>query len=314
MKISQLNPRYIKGLKALALGSLLATTPIKLAMREEPQVCDRFVKEVKHAKTIVVPDNYIHNGISIDWDMLGDISHGEAVSILLENGLPNVNILKRHVYAENENDKLGLIKNLNNLFDSMLEDIKQGKKYDAVNLSLGFSVSYEALSMETGLEITPEDVGYMTEYIKEALYKIPDDEFSIRAVPMKETIEAIKKMDELSKKGVKFYIAAGNSENRRFELFTLAENAIVVGALDKKGRKASYTADNSMINRLENGVVTSELTEDGYDLTGDGIMDFPDSRTTSWLKFWLPTMNIEGTSFATPRAIIKDFLNKTKKD
>ena len=310
--ISRINQsNYGKYLKLFAVAAALTTIPAKMLMRPDVQAEDRFVEQVgkKSPKTVVVADDFVNPEISIDWDFVGDVSHGEVVSTLLENGLPKVNILKRNLYQDGDSlDKLTVATNLNNLLDTIKQDIQFGKKIAAVNLSLGFAVPYQVLSAEARLgdEITPEEVVYMAPYIKENLYKKLGKGFIIQSIPMEKIVTAIKKMDELSKMGVKFYIAAGNSSNDTFSLLTLVDGAVVVGALNDKGKKADYSCDASVVNRWESGEIKPYITDDGYDLTGDSITDFPKTRTTSWLDFYLPYMNIKGTSFAAPRAIIKD--------
>ena len=311
MVVMRIFPATIKSRYLVIAGAVatIATVPLKELSRPDFQVKDSFTECVNNPKTIVVVDDFVHKDVTVDCDFIGDISHGEVSSFLLEQGLPNANILKRNIFPPRRRAKKApVLENLDTLCRSMLNDIREGKKFDAINLSLGFSIPYPVISREFGKQITPENIRYYAKDIKQYLKTNPDKEFSVIASYPKSILASVlDKLDTLSSKGVKIYHAGGNSSDSHVCFLSLVDDVFNVGALDKRGRQAIYSNKSSLVNRWENGVVKSEMKEEGYDITGDGKVDVPFKRATSWFKLQMPYMKLEGTSFAVPRAIIKDF-------
>ena len=124
--------------------------------------------------------------------------------------------------------------------------------------------------------------------------------------------EIIECMDKCSAKGIKVYIAAGNKSDNYFNLYTLADNAFVVGAINKYGSLQTFSARNSLVNRYARGVYRVKTVKDsnghviGFDINDDKKRDVSILKTTAKNK--IPSvLPIRGTSFATPNAIVCDF-------
>ena len=285
----------------------LSTMALKHSLKQDIKVVDRIVNKSelvqKNLKNIWIIDNFKYSAIDINKDLLADVSHGFVTSTIVEKGLPHANVFKKNIFQKHSHDSVA--KRLNLVLDSALKKIKQGEKIDAINLSIGFSVPYESLSSEFGKKLTPENIKNHSKEIKSLIKKRKS--FKIKTQPMKRLAKILDKMDTLSAKGVKIYIASGNSYDLKFNLLTLADDVVNVGALTKRGKKACYSDKNSLINRWEKGVVTPKRAGNGFDITGDGIADVKKDETTALFRINWPWLGFDGTSFAAPRAIVKDF-------
>ena len=114
-------------------------------------------------------------------------------------------------------------------------------------------------------------------------------------------------MDSLSARGTKVYVGAGNGGKEVFNVLSLIDNSITVGAVDSVGEKTYYTCDNSLVNRWEKGALPFKKTENGYQIKFDKSIKNIDKKNTT--SFWhhSPIRNLQGTSYACPRAIVADF-------
>lgn len=294
---------------ALATGFAtgLSTMVLKTGLRQEIKVVDRLVNKTevvqKNIKNIWVVDNFEYSGIDINGDLLADVSHGFVTSSIIEKGLPFANVFKKNIFQHSSNDSVA--KRLDFVLDSALKKIKKGEKIDAINLSIGFAIPYESFSYEMGERLTPENIESLSKQIKSIMKK--KKRFMIQTQPMKRLAKILDKMDSLSAKGVKIYVASGNSYDSKLNILTLADDVVNVGALTKKGEKAFYSDRNSLVNRWENGVVSPKTAGNGFDITGDGVADVKKKETTAIFPMNLPWLEFDGTSFASPRAIVKDF-------
>ncbi len=298
---------YRKITLATGFATGLSTMVLKTGLRQEIKVVDRLVNKTevvqKNIKNIWVVDNFEYSGVDINGDLLADVSHGFVTSSIIEKGLPFANVFKKNIFQNSSNDSVA--KRLDFVLDSALKKIKKGEKIDAINLSIGFDVPYESLSLEVGKKLTPENIKEHSKSIKSFMKRRRS--FKIKTRPMKRLAKVLDKMDSLSAKGVKIYVASGNSYDMKFNLLTLADDIVNVGALTKRGKKALYSDKNSLINRWEKGVVTPKRAGRGYDITDDGLVDVKKDETTALFRINWPWLGIDGTSFAAPRAIVKDF-------
>lgn len=291
---------------ATSLVTGLSATVLKTGMKQEIKVVDRLVNKSelvqKNVKNIWVIDNFQYPAVDVNGDLLADVSHGFVTSSIIEKGLPFANVFKKNIFQKASHDSVA--KRLDLVLDSALHKIKKGEKIDAINLSMGYSVPYESLSIEMGMKLTPENIKEHSKAVKSIMKKRRS--FRIKTEPMKRLAKVLDKMDSLSAKGVKIYIASGNSYDLKFNLLTLADDVVSVGALTKRGKKACYSDRNSIINRWEKGVVSPKRAGNGFDITGDGIADVKKNETTALFRINWPWLGFDGTSFASPRAIVKD--------
>lgn len=299
------------------LAGILSTGYLKTCKKQPIKITDQIVNTVSATKkpimNILVADDFKNSTIDIDGDFLSDVSHGFVTSSLIEQGLPNANVIKKNIFPKSTLNSFLTASKLDSLFTSVLENTKKGKIFDAINLSVGFSVKYESLSREVGFELNHENIADFAQDVKQALIE-RNGNFMIKSKPMKEIVSIIEKMDKISAKGTKIYIAAGNSGDSSFNLLTLADNIINVGAVNNKGNFVTYSDKNTLVNRIENGDICPKAVKGGFDITDDGIADVKKEETTAIFHFTTPFAKFEGTSFASPRALVKDLLKKNKQN
>lgn len=294
-------------------GALAVSAPKHCSVPIQPMQ-DRIVsaKSIKDTsvKDILVLDCFKDNNISIDIDNRGDISHGYLTSKIIEDGLPNANVYKKSI----PDILIGQYEHIkDSITTPLFKEMRAGKKYDAVNLSIGKEMTFEDMSEMVGEEITPKNIASKKRKIKNFLINNPDytvaTDYLFFKTKAKEITEFINCMDSLSARGTKIYVSAGNGGKESFNLLSLIDNSITVGALDKDGKKAYYSTDHSLVKKWENGIIPLKKTKYGYQLKFDNsTKDIKEHQTTG---FWHACIgNKKGTSYSCPRAIVEDFRGK----
>ena len=296
--------------KVLLLAGLVSTVPMKILKKQPVQYADCIVDTVsfakKPAKNILVADNFKTSLIDINGDFLSDVSHGFVTSTIIEQGLPNAKVVKCNIFPSSSIDRCFVVQSLDKLFSSVLKNMDEGKNFDAINLSIGFAVKYQDLSKEVGNKLNSENIASYAKKVKEVLQN-KNEQFKIKSLPIKAIMGVIDKMDKISARGTKIYIAAGNSSDATLNLLTLADDVEIVGAVSKKGKFVVYSDRNTLVKRFENGDVYSKVVDGGFDITDDGKLDVKKEETTALFNIVTPFAKLDGTSFATPRALVKDY-------
>ncbi len=270
------------------------------------------IDEEQKDPVVAVIDNFLKE-VDIDKDGKYDISHGRVVSYILQENNPNVKIMA----CDNGNSNA---KATNLRILEILDYIKTGKRIDAVNVSLAKSVTFEDLSTFIGAEITPENICEYKNQIVETLKTrsidhIHSNSFEAAANTDKNIAETIINLEKVIEAGVPVYIAAGNDGKDSINLLTLVDGAIIIGAKED-GAKASYSADNCLIDRWVDGTATGTLIKEndqiiGFDITKDGVADIKKNELSdeSFLSEE-KEIALKGTSVASPRAIAQDLQNQ----
>lgn len=262
-----------------------------------------FQKPRQKNKDIAIVDDFKIKDICIDFDFTPDISHGEMVKRIIQEGLPQANIDSFQITKSNGATYTPALK-------LIVDKIQKGHKYDALNLSMSTPVDFTYLSKKVGKQITPDNVLQNRDNIKKWIYNEKDDKTVIQ---LRETLE---QLDKISDRGVQIYVAAGNEGKNKFNLLSLAKNTKIVGSIDSKGQKTNFTEDNSFVKNWDLGIFPIKRAYDskgklGFDYTGDGSVDIYAEKTTSWLKFG-SFSNIKGTSISCPRKLTKDLKSNKK--
>lgn len=274
--------------------------PIKIVDRI---VADSFAKE--NPKNILVIDDFHEENVNVDLDFFPDAPHGYITSKIIENGLPDSNVKKIDIpmgngFYEKSKDKHAI-------FGPIFDDIKEGKNYDAVNLSIGVPMPFEEFSKQTGIQVDKESLKSKVREIKDYLIKNPNKSLYNKtqdSVKIGSVVNFIDDLDSISSKGAKIYVAAGNSGKENFNMISLIDNSVSVGAVDYMGGKAVYSADNSLVTRWVNDVLQVKNTDKGYNFTGGDGTDIEYEYTTS--LFRLPGFSLQGTSYSAPKALVED--------
>ena len=299
----------------LLIAGLVSTLPIKTCTKQPIKFVDSVVDTVsfakKPAKNILVIDNFKMDDIDVNGDILADVSHGFVTSSMIEKNLPDAKVVKCHIFPEKGINHNFIVDKFDSLLVSVLECIEKGKKFDAINLSFGFAARYNVLSKKLGFTITPENIADNAQKVRNMMEKA-DNQLMIQCLPAKKIAEVLEKMDKITSKGTKIYIAAGNSSDKSLNLLTLANNIVSVGGVNKKRGFVVYSDRNTLVNRYENGEVLSKSVDGGFDFTGDSKADVKKEETTALFNFTTILARFEGTSFATPRALVKDLLKNNE--
>ena len=289
-------------------GYIALTLPKKCAVpiqHYQDRVIYQAEKKITPKKILVI-DEFCKNSVKIDMDNIGDISHGFITSRIIEDGLPNANVYKKNIknpFFENNN----YIKD--SIAEPILKEMKAGKKYDAVNLSIGFDADFDDLSKMVGEEITPENIASKKRKVKDFLLnnheKVVDKRLLFFGLKSKEVIPMIDCMDSLSAKGTKVYVSAGNSFENTLNLLSLIDNSVSVGALDEYGEKELFSGNNSLVKRWIKGFIPVKKTDYGYQIIFDkSKKDIEEHNSTG---FWhLTDGSLRGTSYSAPRALVED--------
>lgn len=255
----------------------------------------------KKELTVALVDDFTNKSISLGNGFTE--THGHIGERFLEEGLPkgskvdcfNTNITDDETYSLDQ---------INTALGNVLKKMKHGKKYNALDMPTANYVLFKPLSEEIGIEITPQNISQHKDELKRWLFQTYTDEFWVKRK------EIIEKLDKISARGVAIYIPAGNKGNESLNMFSLANKARTVGALNKERQKAWFSADNSLITNWELGIfkVRTECNSKGkcgLDYTEDGSVDTYFAPSPNNVTIDLDDY-IMGTSFSTSRAIPKD--------
>lgn len=259
-------------------------------------------------KKVAIIDDFTTKSVFVDLDAKPDITHGEVIKRFIQEGLPQAQIDCFEVKSEEGND--AFLKSANASLDSIIKKIDDGEKYDALNISFSATTYYSTISKQTGEEITPQNIAQKKDSIRKWMEGEKTDQELIQIK------EIMKKLDAISSKGVPVYICADQGKHQKikrfqvFNLLNLSNNVKAVGALNKKGGKSRYSADNSLITDWSQGEFKIQKKTDsngktGFDYTGDGTIDIYEGQTTSYSKKVNP-YGLLGTSFSTPKALARD--------
>ncbi|NLF82362.1 MAG: S8 family peptidase [Candidatus Gastranaerophilales bacterium] len=264
-------------------------------------------------KRIAIVDDFTNKSVFIDADFKPDLTHGEVVSRFLEEGMPDAELVRFNGHCiqatddemPSDEENICFLRSISEQLDKILQDIKNGKTYDAINISLGFDVDFAPYSESFGVSL--QNIASDKKIIKDWILS---PEAQKEHEGWKELGNLIKKLDSISANNIPIYIAAGNKGANFYNLFDLGDNSITVGSLNKKGKKANFSARNSAVDRWEQGVfdikhITDKNSKIGFDYTGDGTVDITDDKTTAWWKLPNP-FKLLGTSVSTPKAIVRD--------
>lgn len=291
-----------------AFGSMALTAPVRHvpARPIENRIVATISDTVKPLNILVI-DAFKKNHVRIDIDATPDIPHGVLVSKIIETGLPDANVYKKSVTAGKDAQH-----STDSVVGELFKEMREGKTYDAVNCSTGNEITFPDLSAAMGTVINAENIAKNAKKVKEFLRNCPDEILNKynSAQNIKSSMEYVNLLDSLSARGTKVYVSGGNDGSYSLNLLSLVDNSINVGSLNNRGERAFYSSNNSLVNRFEKDNIPVKKTKGGYTLdTGYGDAFISRENTTSLLH--VPSLRkLRGTSFASPRALVKDFRKK----
>ncbi len=288
-----------------AFGSMALTAPVRhVPVRPIENRIVAAVSDTVKPLNILVIDGFKKNHVRIDIDATPDIPHGVLVSKIIETGLPNANVYKKSVTVGED-----IKKSTDSIVGELFKEIREGKTYDAVNCSTGNEITFPDLSAAMGTVINAENIAKNAKMVKDFLRNCPDEILNKynSAQNIKSSMEYVNLLDSLSARGTKVYVSGGNNGNYSLNLLSLVDNSICVSSLNNEGKKAFYSSSNSLVNRFEKDNIRIKKVNGGYVLdTGYGDV-FVDRKNTTSLCHIPSLRKLRGTSFAPPKALVKDF-------
>lgn len=269
----------------------------------------------KKQPKILVVDDFKNKKFDIDKNNIYDTSHGDLIVSILKSKIPSAQIYK----VEVNNPK----------YIKEIQKVLKENKIDAVNLSIGASIDIQAIKDNTNIkDLNKYSIDKHKQEILDDLdsigTKYPEEYKKLSEIPTIERNDSKEFIKMFSDKNIPLYVASGNDGERYCNEFILYKGTIAVGALDKNGKKAKYSANNTVIKKWSNGDATPVAIYNknkeviGYDITQDGKVDIKkediknNGRKIGVLDRLINLFNnkdIFGTSFATPNAIATD-INK----
>lgn len=291
-----------------------------------------------HGPRICVVDNFNRKEIDIDGDNKPCVSHGHAVIAVIKGILPNAQIQKMESGQGLDEPTPGVIEQLREI----QELLDQGETIDAINLSSsGAYVTVEKLQKDLGLsKLTKDNIPENREQILANLKDFYNRRNALEASLALET-DSNKKLDlqyhihygyayELNMlmrsiaNRTTVFIAAGN--NGRFEkadgqtyvnLWALVDGVHCVGALDKTGKVADYSANSSQVTDWAKGIFFPKkvFSQDGkiqgFDIVENGEVSVLPSDVSGGEQV-IDNPSFDGTSYATPLFLAQFLANKNK--
>jgi hypothetical protein len=192
--------------------------------------------------------------IDIDGDGIPDLNHATVVERFIKAFCPQAEI--RQILSSREHKGLG----------KKFQDIARNRgAFDAVSFTVTESTHISEIIVN-GKPPSTGELHMLRRDILAGLRQYQDE----AAQQFRFALTMIRKVIQ---QGTKVYIGAGNNGPDTFNFYNLAGKAVNVGALDAQGRKAAYSADNSLLNRFEQGTFNIYKVSDGYDITGNGEPD-----------------------------------------
>ncbi|MBI1858078.1 MAG: hypothetical protein HYR97_03075 [Candidatus Melainabacteria bacterium] len=251
----------------------------------------------KIGPSVYVIDDFNKKVVDIDGDSVGCLSHGETVCKIISGVCPESNITTVEI------DGFGDLGKVRDGLKDILCKVQGGEQIDAINISLGVSLSLEEISEyipglteETLLDNRGNIIDWLKGFYdqrdaiedKIANFKIvhsrdySDLKKLVTQKHHSDTYETIKVLEQLSGEGVLIYIAGGNEGLARIGNYTpinplnLAQGVKNVGAINSNGETTNFSNDSPLITDWARGtfhvqqVLGGQGELLGFDILGDG--------------------------------------------
>ena len=212
---------------------------------------------------VVIVDTFVSasvpGAIDVDGDGRMDVEHGDVIHALYTAaGFP-----VQRVDLKGERN----IPHVAEVFEGLASEIAAGRRRaSAVNLSHVVEVTWTGMNADLSLPrpVTPENVLSRRAELTEAVAKMMDRNDS---PGYRDLSKAIGRLTAL---GVPVFVAAGNHTHDKVNLLGLLPGVVSVGALNRGGGKAAFSADSSLVEVWAPGEHVFRRVAGGVDVDGDG--------------------------------------------
>lgn len=204
--------------------------------------------------------------IDADGDGRPDVEHGDVIGALYAAARFPVH----RVDLKGERN----IPHVAEVFDGLASDITSGRlRVSAVNLSHVVEVTWTGLNADLALAepVTAENVLSRRAELTEAVSRMMDRNDS---PGFRNLSKAIGRLTAL---GVPVFVAAGNHTPEKLNVLGFLPGVVSVGALDRRGGKAAFSGDSTLVEVWATGEHVFRRVEGGVDVDGDGLRDIPAS-------------------------------------
>jgi hypothetical protein len=253
--------------------------------------------------------------IDIDGDGVGDIAHGLVCALYAQKKKPGAKLWMLDSEARipemanaYESTRIGCEGRIQAL-NKVAQQIQQGtSQIEAVNMSLSTAeTTFSELGQAIGMDLSPAavqqanprqlktDIRRRLDHLVNQSELGPLPEVQYRYAQFGKVLQA---MERITSQGVKIYVAAGNEGPGHLNIYSLAEGARTVAAVNARGEKTAYTADtggNPFITDWVQGdynvkAVVKNGQVEGYNLTGGNQVEVSRSQVSGQGRFINPTL------------------------
>lgn len=265
----------MKTFKFIYASVLVAIVPSISALADSETIraaCDS-------EKPVLVYDSFssqmgLRPVIDVNGDGVAELSHGEYVAKIAEQGGHKVEVL--NLVGEVE------LPSIEATLSEVAQKIESGAvSYSRINFSQELplkiaSFKNDLFSDDDSIpEITRENIAAYKDVI---LRKLWTDRPDFRLQELYGIFLRLKKVN------VPVVVAAGNFGPSYVNLFSMFPGVYSVGSLDLDGTKRMLSADNALVTVWRKGTFVSQQLPEGVDINADGTVDFANDRLSKETK------------------------------
>ncbi|MEK7382787.1 MAG: hypothetical protein AAB262_05810 [Elusimicrobiota bacterium] len=220
---------------------------------------------------VLIVDNFVSGNVApaidVDGDGRPDVEHGDVIAALYKaQGIP---FLTHDLKGRSDFPSVA------EAFREIADDVEAGRlRISAVNLSYTLDVTWPGINGDLGLKapVTPESIGRRR------------IELALKVTSLGQRNDLLgfdglyRELSRLAAAEIPIFVSAGNHSPAKVNLLSLLPGTVSVGALDRSGAKAAFSADNSLVTSWALGVHVFRRVADGVDSNGDGRAEIASGR------------------------------------
>lgn len=222
------------------------------------------------SEPVLVVDNFVSEKtapvIDVDGDGIPDAEHGDVIEALYRAA--GFRVERFDLRGRRD------LPSVAEAFEEIASRAAAGRwRLAAVNLSHVVEVRWEGLSADLGRipAVTPANIGARRGELFAAVAALMARNDSNGFGDLG---HATRRLESL---GVPVFVAAGNQTAEKVNLLGLLPGVVSVGALNRRGEKAAFSADSSLVGAWAKGEYAFRRVPSGVDIDGDDVPEFPRS-------------------------------------